>query len=127
MKKHAIKFVSVLGLFAAIINFYAFTEDPNNRLTAKERAAGWKLLFDGQSTSGWHLYNTNAPFTLWKVKDGVLFCDPGDKSGPGDLITEGEYKNFDLKFEWKLPKGGNSGVFINVVERNDFPTAWVSG
>ncbi|WPU93128.1 DUF1080 domain-containing protein [Mucilaginibacter sabulilitoris] len=126
MKKHMTKFVSALVVLAAIFNC-AYTPDPNNKLTAKEQAAGWKLLFDGHSTAGWHLYNSQAAFTAWKAKDGELFCDPQDKSGPGDMITDKEYKNFDLKFDWKLPKGGNSGVFINVLERNDIPAGWASG
>ncbi|HEX4374290.1 MAG TPA: DUF1080 domain-containing protein [Puia sp.] len=127
MKRHMMKFFTVLALLAASFNFYAFTSDLNNQLTAKERADGWKLLFDGQSTNGWHLYNSQALFTVWKAKDGQLFCDPTDKTGPGDLITDKEYKNYDLKFEWKLPKGGNSGVFVNVLGRKDIPTGWASG
>ena len=65
--------VAVLGL--AFCSFAA-PDTPNNTLTAKEKVEGWKLLFDGQSTTGWHLYNGGAQFTLWKVKDGELFCDP---------------------------------------------------
>jgi len=73
------------------------------------------------------LYNGSSQFTLWKVKDGELFVDPNDKSGASDLVTDDLFKNYDLKFDWKLPKGGNSGVFINVVERTDLPAAWSSG
>ncbi|HEY4327975.1 MAG TPA: DUF1080 domain-containing protein [Mucilaginibacter sp.] len=127
MKKRINQVILLFTVMAIIFNCYAFTTDGNNTLTKEEKAAGWKLLFDGQSTAGWHLYNSTAPFTLWKVKDGELFCDPNDKSAPGDLVTNGEYKNFDLKFEWKLPKGGNSGVFINVFEQKDIATAWLSG
>jgi hypothetical protein len=127
MKRHTIKLLSVFAILPAIFNSYAYTSDTNNQLSARERSEGWKLLFDGQSTKGWHLYNSQAPFTVWKAKDGQLFCDPQDKSGPGDLVTDNEYKNFDLKFEWKLPKGGNSGVFVNVLERKDIPTGWASG
>jgi len=110
-----------------IINSFAFKSDKNNMLSKKEKADGWQLLFDGHSTAGWHLYNSSTPFTVWKVKDGGLFCDPLDKTGPGDLVTDKEYKNYDLKFDWKLPKGGNSGVFVNVLERKEIPTAWASG
>jgi hypothetical protein len=127
MKRHTIKILSVFAILLAIFQSYAYSPDTNNKLSAKERSEGWKLLFDGQSTTGWHLYNTQAPFTVWKAKDGELFCDPLDKSGPGDLVTDNEYKNFDLKFEWKLPTGGNSGVFVNVLERKDIPTGWASG
>jgi hypothetical protein len=110
-----------------IINAFAFKGDENNMLSKKEQAAGWKLLFDGHSTSGWHLYNSTAQLTVWNAKDGALVCNPQDKSEAGDLISDRQFKNFDLKFDWKLPKGGNSGVFVNVLERKDIPTAWASG
>lgn len=127
MKRNMIKFFSMLAISAAIFNCYAYTADQNNKLSVKEQAQGWKLLFDGRSVNGWHQYNSQAPFTRWKAKNGQLFCDPLDNAGVGDLITDKEYKNFDLKFEWKLPKGGNSGVFINVLEKKEIPTAWASG
>jgi hypothetical protein len=126
MKKF--KRIVVMGALAAIIiNCYAFVGEQNNELTKKEKVQGWQLLFNGKSTSGWHLYNSKEPFTVWKAKDGELYCDPKDKSGSGDIVTDKEFKDFDLKFEWKLPKGGNSGVFINVLERKDIPAAWASG
>src|ERR1700753_3757916 len=108
MKRNITKFLSILTLSVAIFTSYAYTGDPNNKLSTKEKAQGWKLLFDGSSTSGWHLYNSQAAFTVWKAKDGELFCDPADKTGPGDLVSDKEYKDYDLKFDWKLPRGGNT-------------------
>ncbi|MDB5152697.1 MAG: hypothetical protein JWR54_1448 [Mucilaginibacter sp.] len=127
MKPQITKSIIVLTIMVLIISSFAFKGDENNMLSKKEKADGWQLLFDGHSTAGWHLYNSATPFTVWKVKDGELFCDPLDKTGPGDLVTDKEYKNYDLKFDWKLPKSGNSGVFINVIERKDIPTGWASG
>jgi hypothetical protein len=127
MKPQITKSIIVLTIMVLIINSFAFKGDENNMLSKKEKADGWQLLFDGHSTAGWHLYNSATPFTVWKVKDGQLICDPLDKTGPGDLVTDKEYKNYDLKFDWKLPKGGNSGVFVNVIERKDIPTGWASG
>ncbi|MFA6087800.1 DUF1080 domain-containing protein [Mucilaginibacter sp.] len=127
MKTKNRRVVMAATVLALIINCYAIVGNKNNELTPAEKKAGWKLLFDGHSTAGWHLYNSKGPFTFWKAGNGELFCDPKDKSGVGDLVSDNEYKNFDLKFDWKLPKGGNSGVFINVLERKDIPTAWASG
>ena len=127
MKHHVTKSALALTVAVLIVNALAFKGDEQNILSKNEQAAGWKLLFDGHSTAGWHLYNGTGQFTVWKVKDGELFCDPADKTGPGDLVTDKEYKNYDLKFDWKLPKGGNSGVIVNVVERKDIPTGWASG
>ena len=127
MKNKITKSVAAAVIIGLATTCFAFKGDQNNSLSKKEKANGWQLLFDGRSTAGWHLYNSTGPFTIWKAKDGELVCDPLDKSGTGDLVTDQEFKNFDLKFDWKLPKGGNSGVFVNVLERKEIPTAWASG
>lgn len=127
MKNKITKSIAAAAIIGLAITCFAFKGDQNNSISKTERANGWRLLFDGHSTAGWHLYNGTAQFTVWKAKDGALVCDPQDKSGAGDLVTDQEFKNFDLKFDWKLPKGGNSGVFVNVLERKEIPTGWASG
>jgi hypothetical protein len=102
--------------------------DANNRLNTDEIAAGWQLLFDGKTTSGWHLYNEGKINSAWNVKNGELVCDPNiEKVERGDLVSDNQYKNFDFSFEWKISEAGNSGVFINVQEAPEFPTAWTTG
>lgn len=82
-----------------------------NTLTAAEKAAGWRLLFDGKSTNGWRGYRkTEAD---WKVADGALAPDPKTS---GDLITQAQYGSFELSFEWKISPRGNSGVMYHVIE-----------
>ncbi|MCW5911239.1 MAG: DUF1080 domain-containing protein [Cyclobacteriaceae bacterium] len=99
-----------------------------NELTESEMADGWQLLFDGKTLNGWHLYNNEKQPIAWVVKDGVLFCDPANVDAEhGDLLTDKAYTNFEFTFEWKLSDGGNSGIFINVQERDSIPTAWASG
>jgi hypothetical protein len=127
MKNKITKSIAAAAIIGLAITCFAFRGDQNNSLSKAERANGWRLLFDGHTTAGWHLYNGTGQFTIWKAKDGALVCDPLDKSGTGDLVTDQAFKNFDLKFDWKLPKGGNSGVFVNVLERKDIPTGWASG
>lgn len=82
----------------------------HNRLTAAERSAGWKLLFDGTSTAGW-LEVTGTPFPgdSWTIEDGCLKAFPGPK-GNRDIRTSGTYTSFELVFAWRIVKGGNSGV-----------------
>jgi hypothetical protein len=107
---------------------YAQEFDANNRLNTDEIAAGWQLLFDGKTTSGWHLYNEGNIKSAWNVKNGELVCDPNiEKVERGDLVSDNQYKNFDFSFEWKISEAGNSGVFINVQEAAEFPTAWTTG
>ncbi|MCF1752309.1 3-keto-disaccharide hydrolase [Mariniradius sediminis] len=102
-------------------------EGPNS-LSKAEKNEGWELLFDGETTNGWHVYNKGKLASIWQVKDGELYSNPENMSlETGDLVSDRQFEDFELKFEWKMTKGGNSGVFINVLEREDIPTPWASG
>lgn len=102
-----------------------------NTLNSKEQAEGWKLLFDGQSKTGWHVFNNRTDGSAWKVADGTLYLDPKAKGpkgeGGGDIISEEAFENFHLKLEWKLDSAGNSGVIIQAIEDPKYRYAWVTG
>lgn len=83
-----------------------------NTLTAAEREAGWELLFDGETTEGWRGYGMQRMPDGWSVIDGALTR----VSGGGDVITVGEYEDFELYLEWRVEPGGNSGVFYRAAE-----------
>jgi hypothetical protein len=80
-----------------------------NTLTAKEKAAGWKLLFDGKTTKGWRAFK-NGPFPTekWTAVDGTLKCAAGKKVT--DIVTEDEFDSFEFAWEWRLSAAANSGV-----------------
>ncbi|MFC1724196.1 DUF1080 domain-containing protein [candidate division KSB1 bacterium] len=79
-------------------------------LTNSEIEEGFTLLFDGNTTNGWRGYNKEIfPEKGWEIDNGALRCIANGKGG--DIITEKEYGNFELKLEWKIAKGGNSGIF----------------
>jgi hypothetical protein len=80
------------------------------------KSGGWQSLFDGKTTKGWHTYGASGAGSAWKVQDSSLYLDAASKSGRGDLITDSEYVNFDLKLEWKVAKGANSGIIFLVNE-----------
>jgi hypothetical protein len=87
---------------------------PANTLSAAELAAGWKLLFDGRTTAGWRGYKmAGFPARGWHIADGCL-VNPKSNGRPngsgGDLITVRKFLNFEFRFEWRISKGGNSGV-----------------
>ena len=90
-----------------------------NTLTAKEKAEGWKLLWDGKTTEGWRGARlANFPDHGWVMKDGilkVLHTDGKEAQNGGDIITCKKYKNFVLKVDFKITEGANSGIkyFIN--------------
>jgi hypothetical protein len=88
-----------------------------NQLTDEEKAAGWKLLFDGKTTDGWRTFKKKSfPAKGWVVEDGWLHCL--GKSG-GDIISDGEFGDFELQWEWKQAEVGNSGVKYFVTESRD--------
>ncbi len=83
-----------------------------NTLTPEERAAGWRLLFDGHSTVGWRGWKMDSMPSGWGVRDGAL-----TRVRPAaDIITTEKFKNFELSLEWNVAPGGNSGVFYRASE-----------
>lgn len=91
-----------------------------NALTAEERAQGFRLLFDGRSTAGWRAYRADTVPSGWRVVDGTL-----SRVGPGgDLVTREAYADFELRLEWMVQPGGNSGVFLRAEELPDEAIYW---
>lgn len=99
----------------------------NTQLTSSERAAGWRLLFDGQSLSGWRgLGHPGVPTGHWTVENGAIkkiasgkvpLKPDGQPVNGGDLMTEATFGDFELSWEWKMTLGGNSGLKYNVSEQ----------
>lgn len=88
---------------------------------------GWVNLFDGKSTDGWHSYGKTSAAPSWKVEDGALHLGGGGNEG-GDLVTNEEFDNFDLKLEWKISPKGNSGIIFYIHEDPaKFPNTYNSG
>ncbi|HMA52013.1 MAG TPA: DUF1080 domain-containing protein [Magnetospirillaceae bacterium] len=100
-----------LVLAAGLLGTSAFAAE--NTLSAKEKADGWVLLFDGKTTHGWRSYKNTEAGRQWQVIDGVLTLTAG---GGGDLVTDKDYANFELSFDWRISKKGNSGVMYHVSE-----------
>ena len=97
-----------IGSFAAGA-FTAGAAGEAPALSAKEKAAGWQLLFDGKTTAGWRGYKMDRfPDKGWKVLDGLLVHEKATKAG--DIITREQFDNFDLKLEFRLTPRANSGV-----------------
>ena len=87
---------------------------PANQLADEEKSAGWKLLFDGTTTQGWHTFKKQSfPEKGWVVEEGWLHCLA---KGGGDIITDAEFDDFELQWDWKLAQAGNSGVKYFVLE-----------
>ena len=91
-----------------------------NTLTPEEKAAGWKLLFDGKTWDGWRGFRREkAPEEAWVIEEGAIkrTAIRGEPSpDSGDIITTGQYENFELQLEWRISPGGNSGIKYLVAE-----------
>jgi type 1 glutamine amidotransferase len=91
-----------------------------NELTRSERLQHFRPLFDGKSAAGWRGYKKEAfPAAGWEVVDGALHAKAN--GGGGDLVTTDEFGDFDLRFEWKVAPGSNSGVMYRTGEEADAP------
>lgn len=91
-----------------------------NTLSSAEKAAGWKLLFDGKTWNGWRGFRRErVPVEGWIIEDGAIkhVAGQGEQSQQGgDIITIGQYDSFELQIEWRISPGGNSGVKYLVAE-----------
>ncbi len=109
------KYLSSLFLLLVLSVFRSFAQEPNN-LTAAERADGWELIFDGKSFSGLRKLADGG----WEVKDGMLLATPIPHGKQMDIITEKQFDDFELVFEFSVSENTNSGIKYLVT--NDFPS-----
>ena len=111
---------AALALFGAGRTSAGGSDQTPNTLTAAERAAGWKLLFDGRTMDGWRgAYMEGLPARGWEVRDGVLSVQEsggGEASFGGDIVTVDEYGDFELALDFRLTAGANSGIKYFVIE-----------
>lgn len=111
-----------LNFFILMVVFIPFLSNridaQHNVLSDQEIKAGWKLLFDGKTFTGWCGVKTEAiPINGWKIKNGELITIPNNKRKNKvheDIITVAQYRSFELQFEFKMEKdldqSTNSGV-----------------
>ena len=97
------------------------------KLTPEEIADGWQLLFDGKTLNGWKDYNGTTLTQPWHVVDGCIQAKGDGSDASGYIVTDKQYENFELSWDWKLSKGGNSGMLYHVVERPQFAVPYVTG
>lgn len=85
-----------------------------NTLTIAEKAAGWRLLWDGKTTDGWRGAKSDQfPTRGWELADGVLTVRPsggGESTGGGDIVTRERYSQFELLVDFRITEGANSGI-----------------
>jgi hypothetical protein len=97
-------FVSLLSFPMGPVSAQSPAGGATNTLSAAESAAGWALLFDGRSLSGW----SPTGDVDWKVEDGTITAT----KGTGFLVTTRPYGNFEFKTDFWIDSAANSGVFF---------------
>jgi hypothetical protein len=119
MKKSLLLCLSILG--AMFIAIPGFTQT-SNVLSESEKAAGWELLFNGESFDGWRQCNGDAMPENWEIEDESMkvFMGKGRKEGQGAggdiLYAPKKFKDFELSIDWKASPKANSGIFYAVRE-----------
>ncbi|MBP6025002.1 3-keto-disaccharide hydrolase [Ferruginibacter sp.] len=118
-------FLKSTGIVLLIFTCVSFTIIPSKRKSVKKI---WINLFDGSSLKGWHGFNKTGTIQNWAIEDGAMVClgAAADAHG-GDIVTDEAYENFELKWEWKISKGGNSGVMYHVVEGAKYEAPYQTG
>jgi hypothetical protein len=104
---------------------FSLSAQTKNTLSIQERHLGYSLLFNGKNTNGWHIYN-GKDAGAWRVSGGILHLDTA-AAGQADLITNKEYTNFELKLDWKIAAGGNSGIIFSVHEDTSLAYTFLTG
>lgn len=88
----------------------------------------WETIFDGKTLTGWHGYNKTGELKNWTIQDSALTCLGAAKEAHGgDLVSDKEYGNFELSWDWKVDKGSNSGVMYHVVEDPKYKAPYETG
>jgi hypothetical protein len=139
MKKQSIAFL--LGLMAILAISFAPDngKDPlalykqinrsqaPNTLAAAEKNNGWKLLFDGKTTNGWHGYNLKSFPDCWIIENGVFTTTTKGGHEAQDIITDKTYRNFAFSVDFKLMKGTNSGIIFQIKEDPKYKFPYETG
>jgi hypothetical protein len=94
-----------------------------NTLTDAEKAAGWKLLFNGTDTTGWHNFRREGIRPGWQIKDGALVCV--DPHNAGDIVTTDQFDWFELQLDYNISEAGNSGIMYHVTDAGAY--IWMTG
>ncbi len=115
-------FLSALALMT-VCSLRAADDANINTLTDAEKAAGWKLLFNGKDFSGWHNFKREGVRPGWKIEDGALVC--ADPHNAGDIVSPEKYDWFELQLDYNISEAGNSGIMYHVTEQGG--AVWATG
>jgi hypothetical protein len=113
--------ITLTSLFlVALLSVGALAQNKADaQLTKAEQKAGWRSLFDGKTLNGWRGFHSQTAPGGWVVEGGCITKTKAKGElgqAGGDLITQDQFQNFEFSIEWRLAKGGNSGIKYLVSE-----------
>jgi len=112
------------GASALLLSTVTFSaQSAENDLTSEEKAAGWRLLFNGKDFSGWHNFKSDAVKPGWQIKEGTMAVV--EPKNAGDLGTADVFTRFELQLDYNSSAGGNSGIMFHVTDEGRAP--WATG
>jgi hypothetical protein len=111
-----IRGMKAFSILCALVAACSLPAAELNQLTPEEKAAGWKLLFNGKDLTGWRQYGKQTPpGPGWKVDNGILKKVEGERGG--DIITTDTFDDFEFYWEWRVEPKGNNGIKYLVTEQ----------
>lgn len=132
MKKQLVKNTGILMLIISLgacsNSDSSKTTDVINKDSVTATVPASTYLFDGKTFSGWHAFNKTGTIQNWAIEDGAMVCLGAAKDAHGgDIVSDKEYENFELSWQWKATNGGNSGVMYHVVESPKYQAPYETG
>lgn len=110
------------AIFLTLIYFTLMIQSPE-----AQDNSGWIKLSGEAGLTGWHLFKKPGENTAWTSIDGVISLDASKKEGRGDIVTDASFGDFELRFDWKVAKGSNSGIIFLVQESDAYDATWHTG
>jgi len=115
MKK---SYICILTMMIALLG----CSEKSSTLAKTQVEAQWEVLFDGNSLAGWRGYMNSDLTNTWSVQNGAMVLKGGNPHGSYiDLISEKQFDDFELVWEWRIEAGANTGLMFHVKEGPKFP------
>ena len=114
-------FASCFLLILTAFVFFSCVNDKPKEKSKKPRAEKeWIVLFDGSKLDAWRGFKSDSLPGGWMIHDSLFITTGMGGDLGGDVITKQQFEDFRLSLEWKVSKGGNSGIFFNLVEGDNY-------
>ncbi|WP_339866393.1 DUF1080 domain-containing protein [uncultured Algoriphagus sp.] len=132
MKKNYIILAALAGVLASCSGEKVVETESEEVTVAEAPSEEWIDLFANNDFSSWHKYNAGEVGKAWKIENGEVFLDATnidswEEGDGGDIVTNEEFENFHLKYDWKISQNGNSGLIFYVHEAPEYGNTYNTG